>query len=601
MKNLMRGSAVFLALLPFLLFTGCMLSTGNEGGGSVSYTLSFDVNSGNDLEESVLTISAPPSVNLGTLPIPSHSGGKFFEGWYTDPSNGVRVSSSTPLSAIAWDQSNRATLYAGWANVDQVISYSISLNVNGGNTVSPNIITRTGPNDTTVGSLPSPTHASLIFAGWWTMMNGGTLITGDTLLDTITWTNNSITLYAHWTTRMITYTINFNANGGAVSPANKTVEAPEDSISSITLSTLPTPAKTNAVFMGWNTQIGGTGTRITAETPLDQVPWTNEAVTIYAIWRDGVTSITYTINFNSNGGTVSPISKTVTYPAVNRVGELPDPIKGNEYFSGWYTALSNGTKITANTDLGDVPWENNDTITLFAIWSDAGPGLALHYDFTAGTVANTVKDLVGINHGTLYGGASLDTLNGIGVLKTGAGNGYVDMGAAVGYLVTGQDEFTISVFVHTTNTVSGNGYDPWSMCNVADSATSSSNGKYVYLRTSGQFVGPSVSGWNNEKRTSAGENLSANTWRHYIYRQKDNEGRLYIDGVLAMTNTNVTVKPTDLAGLTYNYLARPCFSGNTYMLNSMLADFRIYSVAVSDEQILALRINDKLTLLRGSN
>ena len=73
--------------------------------------------------------------------------------------------------------------------------------------------------------------------------------------------------------------------------------------------------------------------------------------------------VSYTVNFNPNGGTVSPTSQTVTVGKT--YGDLlPTPTRTGGYtFDGWYTAKTGGTKITSSstvtTSVGD---------TLYAHW-----------------------------------------------------------------------------------------------------------------------------------------------------------------------------------------------------------------------------------------
>ncbi len=69
----------------------------------------------------------------------------------------------------------------------------------------------------------------------------------------------------------------------------------------------------------------------------------------------------YTVNFNANGGTVSPASKTVTTGDV--YGDLPTPVRDSYSFLGWYTSPDGGAMVTADTNIaltGDQ--------TLYAHW-----------------------------------------------------------------------------------------------------------------------------------------------------------------------------------------------------------------------------------------
>ena len=553
-------------------------------------TINLEVNGGNVLDPAVISLSSPFAAALGTLPVPVHST-KYFAGWYTAQTDGVQVSAATTIESITWS-GGAVTLYARWSDTEPQIKYILNFNANGG-TVAPASVevstTASTAAATPLGTLPTPSHAALIFAGWFTAASGGTLVDSATIITALAWAaNNSITLYAHWTEAIIPYTINYNVEGGnPLDESFKTVVSPP----AAAVGDLPVPTRNGYLFMGWYTQQNGAGIKVNPETLLASLPWTADAITIYANWKAG-TSITYTLTFNANGGTVTSPSKTLNYPADTTVGTLPDPAFAGKNFSGWYTQQTGGVKVTAATSLLDLPGE---TITLYAKW---GGSPALHYDFSG--TGSTVPDLAGSNPGALLGGAALGVHNGIGYMETGSGDGYLDMGSGAGQILTGQDEFTISVFVNTASTVSGNGYDLWSFANVADSATSGTVGRYMFFRTVGMGHRMSLSGWSSETSVSASGSLASNTWKHVLVRQNGYSGTIFIDGQQVNTNAAMTIKPTDLAaegGLIYNYLSRTCFSGNTYMKNTRFADFRIYNTALSDEEIADMGIIETLRIL----
>ena len=89
-----------------------------------------------------------------------------------------------------------------------------------------------------------------------------------------------------------------------------------------------------------------------------------------------------------------------------------------------------------------------------------------------------------------------------------------------------------------------------------------------------------------------------------MYRQVGTTGTIYIDGV-PVAQSNTTIASTSLPGtggtgaIQYNWLGRPCFSGDSYMLNTRYADFRIYGGAISESQIEALGISARLAQLNN--
>lgn len=72
------------------------------------------------------------------------------------------------------------------------------------------------------------------------------------------------------------------------------------------------------------------------------------------------------IYFDPNGGSCSPSSKTVTYGSA--YGTLPTPTRTGYTFDGWYTAASDGTKVTSETKV-----TATGNHTLYAHWSQIQP------------------------------------------------------------------------------------------------------------------------------------------------------------------------------------------------------------------------------------
>ncbi|GLX04783.1 hypothetical protein Misp03_17100 [Microbispora sp. NBRC 16548] len=83
-------------------------------------------------------------------------------------------------------------------------------------------------------------------------------------------------------------------------------------------------------------------------------------------------------------------------------------------------------------------------------------------------------------------------------------------------------------------------------------------------------------------------------WTHVTYTQSLNAnstswtGRLYLDGMLHATSTNLTTAPSvNAAGTNCNFLARSQTSGH-YSFRGTIRDFRVYDRAVSLDETLAL-------------
>ena len=148
-----------------------------------------------------------------------------------------------------------------------------------------------------------------------------------------------------------TYTLTYNANGGSVSPKNKSLNE------GASYGNLPTPTRSGYTFDGWFTSASG-GNKVSSSTII------KANTTIYAHWTKNETPAqvkTYTLTYNANGGSVSPASKTLNEGA--SYGNLPTPTRSGYTFDGWFTKINGGSKVSANTLI-------NGNITIYAHWTE---------------------------------------------------------------------------------------------------------------------------------------------------------------------------------------------------------------------------------------
>ena len=148
--------------------------------------------------------------------------------------------------------------------------------------------------------------------------------------------------------KFLTHTVSFDANGGTVSPTTKsyTVYGTYDS--------LPTPTRSGYTFDGWYTAASG-GTKITASSTVS-----TSITTLYAQW----TKSTYTVSFNSNGGTGTMENQDVAKGMPIILNQCTFD-KYGYIFLGWSTSLDNtvvkyydGESFTPTSD-----------ISLYAVWA----------------------------------------------------------------------------------------------------------------------------------------------------------------------------------------------------------------------------------------
>ena len=253
----------------------------------------------------------------GTLPEVTKTGYSF-RGWFTEATGGTAVTASTVVKTA-----DDHTLYAQW----EINEYTITFDSAGGSEVA-SITQNYGTN---VTAPTAPTKDGYTFDGW------------DKAIPS-TMPAEDMTITAQWKT--VDYDISYNLAGGtnhASNPAKYTIET--DTI------TLNDATKTGYAFDGWyDAETGGTKVETIAKG-------TTGTKTLYARW----TANEYTVNFDARGGSVTPASQQVTYDAT--YGTLPVVTKAGHTFLGWFTAQTEGTKITEVT----IVKAANDH-TLYAQW-----------------------------------------------------------------------------------------------------------------------------------------------------------------------------------------------------------------------------------------
>lgn len=268
-------------------------------------------------------------------------GGSTNSSYWVDPGEKVYLlSQQNGYSQILYPTSSGVWRIAWCTNsmynsMFQAQTYTVSYNANGG-TGAPSAQTKTRDVDLTLSST-KPTRAGYTFVGWATSSSA---TTAQYSAGSIYTNEASVTLYAVW--RKQTFTITYNANGGANAPGAQT----QTYGTAITVTTQK-PEKTYTVtfnanggtvntsyysldctFASWNTNSSGTGTTVNAGSSYTP----NANVTLYAKY---------------------------TNPTL---GNYPIPSKTGYTFNGWYTAASGGSRVDATTVI-------SSNTTLYAQWS----------------------------------------------------------------------------------------------------------------------------------------------------------------------------------------------------------------------------------------
>ena len=232
------------------------------------------------------------------------------------------------------------------------------------------------------GELPVPTRDGYVFYGWYTDAISGSQVTASTIFEG----TGNVKLYAHWSVDAgKTYTVTFNANGGSVSPASKTVTTGQ------AYGELPTPVRAGYSFAGWFTQAEG-GQEITAKSTAALA----RNQTLYAHWTP-----TYTVTFDAMGGSVSPASITVTYG--QPYGTLPTPTRTGYTFQGWSTTPVSDKRVTYASKVNITADQ-----TLYAQWS-ASSTYTVTFNAMGGSVT---PGSITVTNGAQYGELPVPTREG---------------------------------------------------------------------------------------------------------------------------------------------------------------------------------------------
>ena len=213
--------------------------------------------------------------------------------------------------------------------------------------------------------------------------------------------------------------------------------------------------------------------------------------------------------------------------------------------------------------------------------------LKLRFDFTNVTGA-IVKDAVAKYPAKFYAPAKIDSIGEWKILDLGNG-GYFDMMQGPGTIMSKLEDFTISICYRVDESVSlsGAGHFLWTISQ--SGANTETSAAYIGYRLNAQKIAMSPNGWGSETGPEIGSESPKGRWIHMLYRQTGTEGELFINGKCVKRGTNMPIPKNIFASAPkYNWLGRPAFSGDNYLKNTLVTDFRIYDIAVSDEVVASL-------------
>ena len=188
-------------------------------------------------------------------------------------------------------------------------------------------------------------------------------------------------------------------------------------------------------------------------------------------------------------------------------------------------------------------------------------------------------------NGELKGSAAIRSFGNKSVLYTGVDKGYVDMGEKVGDLIGSLNNFTVSclIYVPQANKMNQNGNF---------FATFSNSDNIIADPAGYAFLSPRVSGYTitktdyrDETQVRTDSPIPTGVWTLMTYTQSGTTGTLYIDGEEIKKDASVSLKLKDLGKTKHNWIGRSCYTGDVYMENVYLDEFRVYDKALTPAQI----------------
>ncbi len=229
---------------------------------------------------------------------------------------------------------------------------------------------------------------------------------------------------------------------------------------------------------------------------------------------------------------------------------------------------------------------------LFSIKTTAqnADGLLIHYNFEnlTGTAVEDVSGNGVTAH--LINNAKVEEMGTYHVLNLGSSNGYLNMTTAAGKALASTDTYSISTyyFVEEDASLEGAGFFLWSFS--TSTAVGAADGKYAAYRLNAQRVATSTGGYQNEVGIETGSASPKGVWKHVAYIQNGLNASLYIDGVLIGSVTNMPRNSTNFGSTSpsYNWLGRPAFTTDSYLKDTKIADFRLYSKALTVSEVTQL-------------
>ena len=325
-----------------------------------SYTVIYNANGGTGTmmnSDFNYGISKNLSVNSFTCT------GYVFIGWSLTENDSVLYEDEALVRDLTMIENDFVTLYAQW-----LPSYSVTFISNNGvpSPLSPINI----PQGNKIPEPSSMTRTGYIFDGWY--RESDFYNRWDFTIDIPT---SNITLYAKWIA--INYIVSYNSNASDVLGSTSNSNHEYDVDKTLTANGF---SRTGYNFSGWSTTASGV-VQFSNEQSVRNLGIVNgETVILYAQWQP----ISYSIIYNSNGGTGAMLNSTFLYGTSQSL-RLNSFTNIGYLFSGWATTSDGLVIYTNGQSVNNLAVIDDESIILYAVWVENAinvPGTTLANKFT---------------------------------------------------------------------------------------------------------------------------------------------------------------------------------------------------------------------------
>ncbi len=278
--------------------------------------------------------------------------GYTFQGWATSSTGSVSYANKASVSTLTSTKGGTYTLYAVWKGN----TYQVAYNANGGTgTMSNSSHTYGTAKALTSNGFTAPTGKH--FAGWATSASGSVSYANGASVSTLTSTNGgTYTLYAVW--KANTYYVAYNKNGGTGTMSNSThTYGIAKNLTSNGFT------RTSYKFEGWATSAGGAVAYQNGASVTNLTSQNGATVTLYAVWKLSV----FTVTYNANGGSGTMANSSHTYSTTSYLSENTFTRTGYT-FSGWATSSSGTVAYSNEQNMSSQGEISGGVLNLYAKW-----------------------------------------------------------------------------------------------------------------------------------------------------------------------------------------------------------------------------------------